>query len=190
MKIEYEVVYTNIDREKVITKIKNLWWIQIKKNTLTKRVVFDTPNWWKGSYIRVRDEWDKVTTTYKEQKPWKLDIASISELETTVWDFNEMLSIYRKLWLVEKSYQEMYREIWEINNEIEIMIDLWPWLKPYVEIEWENENLVKKYSNLLWFDYDDWVFGSSFQIYEKELSIDFDTMNSLKEISFDNPPRK
>lgn len=58
---------------------------------MMKRVVFNTPNWWNNSYIRVRDEWDKITTTYKEQKSWDLDITSISELETEVWNFDEMV---------------------------------------------------------------------------------------------------
>ena len=70
------------------------------------------------------------------------------------------------------------------------MIDLWPWLKPYIEIEWENEEVVKKYSQLLWFNYDDWIFGTSFQIYEKELWLDYDFINWLKEITFDNIPKK
>lgn len=190
MKIEYEIVFTNINKQELIRKIKSLWWICKKENTLTKRVVFDTPYWWVGSYIRVRDEWDKITTTYKEQKSWKLDITSIRELETEVWNFNEMVSIYKKLGLREKSFQEMYREVWEINNEIEVMIDLWPGLNPYIEIEGKNEDIVKKYSNLLWFDYNNWIFGSCFAIYEKELWIDFDTMNNLSEITFRNPPKK
>lgn len=190
MKIEYEVVFTNINKQDLIEKIKKLWWVCKKENTLTKRVVFDTPNWWNGSYIRVRDEWDKITTTYKEQKSWNLDITSISELETEVWDFEDMVAIYKKIGLREKSYQEMYREVWEINDEIELMLDIWPWLNPYIEIEWENEEVVRKYSAILWFDYSNWIFGSSFVIYEKELWIDFDTMNNLKEITFNNPPKR
>lgn len=190
MKTEFEVVFTEIDRENIIKKIKALNWICIKENTLMKRVVFDNPLKIEGSYVRVRDEWDKITCTYKETKSWILDITSVSELETEVWDFNEMVNIFKKLWLKSKSYQEMYREIWKINDEIEFMIDLWPGLKPYIEIEWENEEIVRKYSLKLWFNFDDWVFWSSFQIYEKELGIDFDTMNSLEEITFDNIPRK
>jgi len=156
-----------------------------------KRIVFDTTvQWGKNSYLRVRDEWDRVTCTYKEQKEWNLDITSISELETEVQDFDIMVKIYKKLWFKEKSFQESYREIWHINDEIECMIDVWPGLEPYIEIEWENEEIVKKYSQLLGFDYNDGIFGSSFQIYEKELGIDFDTMNNLPRITFDEVPTK
>jgi hypothetical protein len=48
MKTEYEVVFINIDRNDIIQKIKDLWWICSKDITLMKRVVFDTPNWWNG----------------------------------------------------------------------------------------------------------------------------------------------
>lgn len=190
MKTEYEVVFTNIDREKIIDKIKNLGWICAKKNTLMKRVIFEIPNNKRWSYLRVRDEWDKITCTYKEENLLVSDINSIKELETIVKDFDIMVNIFRKLWLNEKSYQETYREVWRINDEIEIMIDLWPWLNPYIEIEWENEEVVKKYSILLWFDYNNWIFWTSFQIYEKELWLDYEFINSLKEITFDNIPRK
>jgi predicted adenylyl cyclase CyaB len=190
MKTEFEVVFSEIDRESIINKIKALNWICIKENTLMKRVIFEIPNNKRWSYLRVRDEWDKITCTYKEENLLINDINSIKELETVVKDFDVMVDIFRKLWLNEKSYQETYREVWAINNEIEIMIDLWPWLKPYIEIEWENEEVVKKYSNLLWFDYDNWIFWSSFQVYEKELWLDYDFLNSLKEVTFENIPKK
>jgi len=190
MKTEYEVVFTNINKWEIIEKIKNLGWICSKENTLMKRFIFENSNNKRWSYLRVRDEWDKITCTYKEENILVNDINSIKELETVVDDFDIMVNIFRKLWLNEKSYQETYREVWEINNEIEIMIDLWPWLNPYIEIEWENEEVVKKYSNLLWFDYNNWIFWTSFQVYEKELWLDYEFINSLKEITFDNIPRK
>lgn len=185
MKTEFEVVFSSIDRENTIKKIKDLGWTCTKENTLMKRVVFENPTLLKDSYLRVRYEWDKITCTYKETREGKLDITSVSELETEVGDFDTIANIFRKLWIRQKSFQEMYREIWQINNEIEFMIDQWPWLKPYIEIEWESEEIVKKYSKMLGFDYEEWLFGSSFQIYEKELGIDFDTMNRMEEITFE-----
>jgi len=154
-----------------------------------KRVVFDNPII-KDSYVRVRDEWDKITCTYKQIKSWKLDINSVKELETEVKDFDIMVWIFENLWLKKKSTQESYREVWEINNEIEFMIDIWPGLKPFIEIEWENEQLVKKYSKLLWFNYSEWLFWTVDQIYLKELNIEPDYINNLGEISFENPSKK
>ncbi|MFK7780024.1 MAG: CYTH domain-containing protein [Candidatus Gracilibacteria bacterium] len=190
MKTEYEVVFTNINREEIIQKIKDLGGICSKENTFMKRVIFETPNNERGSYLRVRDEGDKITCTYKEENLLVNDINSIRELETVVKDFDIMVSIFKKLGLNEKSYQETYREIWDINDEIEIMIDLWPGLKPYIEIEGEDEEVVRKYSKLLGFNYNEGIFGTSFQVYEKELGLDYDFINSLKKITFDNIPKK
>lgn len=190
MKTEFEIVFSNINRDKLVKDIIKLNGICTKDNTLMKRIVFENPLNPAKSYLRVRDEWDKITCTYKEESDWILDIHSIKELETYVGDFDVMVSILKKVWLRQKSYQETYREIWEINHEIEIMIDLWPWLKPYVEIEWENEELVIKYSKLLWFNYDEAIFWTSFQVYEKELWISIDYINNLEEITFENVPCK
>ncbi len=190
MKTEYEVVFTDIDKNKIVEKIRELWWIKTKKNTLMKRVIFENPLDKKWSYLRVRNEWDKITCTYKKQTPWKLNINSIKELETEVKDFDIMVNIFRNLNLKEKAYQETYREVWQINNEIEIMFDLWPWLNLYIEIEWKNEEIVKKYSKKLWLDYSKWIFGTSFQVYEKELWLSYDYINNLKKITFDNFPNK
>jgi hypothetical protein len=40
---------------------------------------------------RVRDEWDKITCTYKEKNLLINDINSIKELETIVKDFEVMV---------------------------------------------------------------------------------------------------
>lgn len=192
MKTEFEIKFLKINKDKIREKIKNLWWKCVKKETLMKRVVFDNPVKNK-SYVRVRDEWDKITCTYKEiveNKNWNLDINSVKELETEIQDFNVMVWIFKNLWFLEKAYQESYREIWIINNEIEFMIDEWPWLFPFVEIEWENEDLVKKYSDLLWFNYSQWIFWAVDEVYFKELWIARDVTNNTKIITFDNPLKK
>ncbi len=188
MKTEFEIVFTDINRNKIVKKIKELWWIQTKKNTLMKRVAYDL---WNKSFARIRDEWDKITCTYKEINDCKIDdIDCVKELETTVWNFDIMKSIFDKMWLKEKAYQETKREVWHINNEIEIMIDLWPWLNPFVEIEWETEEIVKKYSKLLWFNYEEGLFWTVDQVYLKELWIKPEKINNLSEITFDNIPKK
>ena len=188
MKTEFEIVFTNINVEEIIIKIKKLWWECIKQNTLMKRVIYEKS---KDAYARIRDEWDKITCTYKEINNCKLDdINCVKELETTVWNFDIMKNIFDKMWLKQKAYQETKREIWEINNEIELMIDIWPWLKPFIEIEGKTEKIVKKYSELLWFNYSEWIFWTVDQIYLKELWIKPDIINNLPEITFENIPKK
>lgn len=59
--------------------------------------------------IRVRDEWNKITCTYKEIRNWKLDITSVKELETEISNYDAMVGIFRNLWLKQKAFQESYR---------------------------------------------------------------------------------
>lgn len=63
MKIEFEIVFTSIDKGRMREKIRKLGWICTKKEILMKRVVYEK---WENSYARIRDEWDKITCTYKE----------------------------------------------------------------------------------------------------------------------------
>ena len=187
MQTEFEIVFTSINKEKIRDKLKNIWAKCVKKEILMKRVIYDN---WEKSYARIRDEWDKITCTYKEILPWKLDINSVKELETEVWDFDIMKAIFFKMWLKQKAYQETKRENWEVNWEIEIMIDTWPWLKPFIEIEWKSEKIVKKYVELLWFNYNNWLFWAVDEIYLKELWVEKNILNNLSEITFENIPKK
>jgi hypothetical protein len=56
MKTEYEVVFTNINREKIINDIINVGGKCTKENTLMKRIVYENPLNPVKSYLRVRDE--------------------------------------------------------------------------------------------------------------------------------------
>ena len=71
------------------------------------------------------------------------------------------------------------------------MIDEWPGLRPFVEIEGETEALVRRYTELLRFSYDDGLFGAVDQIYLRELAIPCDILNEhTPTITFDNPPKQ
>jgi len=182
MNVEFEVAFIGINKGEIREKIRKLGWVCTKKETLMKRVIYEK---WENAYARIRDEWDKIICTYKEIWDWTLDINSVKELETEVWEFEVMKWIFDKMWLKQKAYQETKREIWEINWEVELMIDTWPWLNPFLEIEWENEEIVKKYSQLLWFDYNNWVFGTVDEIAFRELGIPKNIFNSFPIITFE-----
>jgi adenylate cyclase class 2 len=166
---EFEAVFSPVDKEEMREKIKSIWGKCTKVNTLMKRVVFENPINPHHSYLRVRDEWWKITCCMKTVDTWNLHIWSVKELETQVDDFDTMKNMFMWLGLKRKAYQETYREIWEIAREIEIMIDEWPGLRPFIEIEWANEEQVKKYAELLGCDYSEAIFWTVDQIYKKEL---------------------
>ena len=191
MNTEFEVAYANIDHNAIRNIIRNLGWKCIQERTLMKRVIFKpTGKELQAAYFRVRDEWNKITCTYKAISDGELNINSVKEVETQVKDFDAMIEILSLSWLQKIASQESYRETWQIWKDIEFMLDEWPWIKPFLEIEWKNEAIVQKYSQKLWLDYKSWIFWWVDQIYFQEVWIPCDVVNNLPEISFENPPMR
>ncbi len=189
MKTEFEIVFDAVNHEIIREQIKKLWWICTQKKTLMKRAIFTNPLIPKGAFLRVRDEGNKITCTYKEILDWVNDINAVKEIETELDNMQNMISIFKSVWLKQKAYQESWRETWKINNEIEIMLDQWPWIKPFIEIEGESEELVRKYVKKFWFKYKQWLFGCVDQVYLKEIWLEPDVLNNLAEITFDKIPK-
>src|SRR5690606_13995375 len=88
------------------------------------------------SFLRIRDEGDRVTLTFKRRlKPDNAStVDSTHELETTVGDFDTTVKIFEEAGWKYTTYQESRRETWHLGD-IELVIDEWPWIKPYIEIE-------------------------------------------------------
>lgn len=186
MKTEFEIVFWLVDHGEVREKIKQLWGVCMKEKTLMKRVVFENPINIEHSFVRIRDEWDKITTTYKQVSDKAEDIQAVQEIDVEVGSFEAMKWIYTQLWMRQKAYQETYREVWKIDNCVECMLDEWPWLNPFIEIEAESEDIVREYTSKLGFNYEDWVFGCVDELYLKERWIEKKILNSMKEITFEN----
>lgn len=113
-------------------------------------------------YIRVRNEADRTTLTYK--RVVNNEITGTFEIEIVVSDFDAVAEFLTQIGCIEKSYQETKRELWSIGK-VEIMIDTWPHLEPLVEIEGPHESEVKNISELLGFDYKLAIFGGADEIY-------------------------
>ncbi len=85
--------------------------------------------------------------------------------------------------MLERNYIENYREEWiNEDNTIFVTIDYFPFLNPYIEIEGKNEEIVKKYSDLLGFDFSEHYGGGyigDFYKIQYNLPENFEYPNSL-----------
>lgn len=168
----------NLIREKLSSLDFNL----DKKEFLMKRKTFNSDAI--GKWFRVRDEGNKVTMTFKNIINNTID--GVNEIEVIVNDFEKACCLINQTNFKETSYQENFREIWS-NSDVEVVIDTWPFLQPYIEIEGLTEELVKKYSELLGFDFQkEAYFGSVDVLYEKVYNISRKEFCSLNKITFDN----
>lgn len=182
MNKELEAKYFIEDKSSIREQIKNLGLELIKPEFLMKRKVFDKGE--KSEYIRVRDEGDKITMTFKCISGTTIDC--VEEAEITVSSFEEASTIINQTNFKEKSYQENLREIWR-NEEVEIVIDEWPYLQPYIEIEAKSKEIVEKYSKLLGFDISkDAFFGAVGVLYEKQYGIPVEELIKIPKMVFND----
>ncbi len=161
MKTEIEVKFLNVDFDQVRATLVELGATCEQPMRLMRRALFRTPELIKrDAFVRVRDEGDKITVTFKEFKGNTVDGAE----ETEVSDFDNAVAIFTAGGLDQTSFQESRRETWHLDD-VEIMLDEWPWLDPFIEIEGQTETAVKEKARILGFDWSQAVFGSAIEVF-------------------------
>src|SRR5665213_60675 len=151
---EYEVKFLNIDPEALEAQIIGLGGSKLF-DRMYRRAVFDYSDLRLdkvGAWVRVRDEGEKVTMSFKQRlgydaaKPDQND-TGMTEEEIVVSDFETTCKILRHIGLTDKFLQENRRVRFMLGG-VELDIDYWPKLNPYLEIEaksWEAvDGAIKK----------------------------------------------
>lgn len=189
MKKEIEATFLSVDKDAVRASLKSAGFELKVLEYLMRRKTFDFSRIAPGlnKWGRVRQESDKVTMTVKEIRG--SGINDTYEVELVVNDFDTASAFFEACDIPAKAFQENMREVWG-SDGVEVTIDTWPGLNPFVEVEAETEEVVRKVSEELGFDFEKAVFGSIDLVYEKELDIPATTIIKLPEITFANPPKK
>lgn len=184
MEIEYEATFLDIDKEDIRKKLKVIGAELIKPEFMQKRVVFNSPQGYDGqTWVRVRDEQDKITMTYKKISGDKIEDQK--EINLIIDNLENGVEFLKVLECQEKSYQETKRELWKFDG-VEVCIDTWPFLEPYVEVEGKSEEKVKEVSEKLGFDYSKALFCAATLIYNMKYGVSFDIIdNHTPRITFD-----
>ena len=186
MKTEIEVKFCGVVIDDVRGRLQEVGAACEQPLRLMRRQVFYLTDRTKDAYLRVRDEGDKITMTYKQFD--EIGLHGAKEIEVVVSDFADVVAIVEQSGLIPKSYQETKRETWKLDD-VEVVIDIWPWLEPFIEIEGPSETAVRAAAAKLGFDWSDAVFGAATQAYRqqyRELPDDF-IMDDLPEIRFEAP---
>jgi adenylate cyclase class 2 len=189
MNIEYEATFSKIDKDQMRKKLKTVGAKLMRPEFMMKRYCFSTPKFiHQEAWVRVRDEGDKITMALKIMEGKK--ITDQKEIELVIDDFQKGYEFLKALQAEQKAYQETLREIWHLDN-CELTIDTWPGLLPVLEIEGSNEESVRSVSEKLGFNWQEAIFFSIDEIYERELGIPREIINTqTPEITFENPPTR
>ena len=173
--IEYEATFLDINISKIRQQLRKMGAKKIYSSFLQKRYVFDLPKNKKRSWLRLRQEKDKITMSLKVVNGSK--ITDQKEICLKINDLGAARQLLLYLGCKQRAYQENWRELWKLNNT-EITIDHWPFLNPFVEIEDRSEKKVKSICKLLNLNYKKAVFGAADIIYAKKYKISLDRINN------------
>lgn len=187
MNTEIEVKFLHVDHDDVRAKLTAIGAVCERPMRLMRRVTFDSAEMRaRNGWIRVRDEGDKVTFTYKQTDSY--DIDGTREIETTVGDFDATIAILEQAGIARGSFQESKRETW-VFGEVHIELDEWPWLDPYIEIEAETAQRIEETAHRLGLDMAHAKAGDVMVAYRDQyphLGPD-DTVGNLASVKFDAP---
>ena len=191
MTTETEVKFLNTDHNEIRTKLRGIEATFVKPMTLMRRAIIDYPDkrlqtGVHNSFIRVRDEGDVVTLTFKQFQ--ELSIDGAKEITTKVESFENTVQIFEAIGLSVLSTQESKRETWTFRN-CEIVLDVWPWLNPYIEIEGPDIESLKHLALLLNLNWEEAVFGDVMVAYRAQYPHlnENETVGSLPEVLFTTP---
>lgn len=191
MNTEIEVKFLHVNHEKIQIRLKDADFKCVAPMRLMRRAIIDytdrrlqtgIPN----SYIRVRDEGDKVTLTYKQFASLSIDGAQ--EVEVVTSSFEDTIKVFTQIGLEVVSLQESKRETWR-SDTCEVVLDEWPWLDPYIEIEAATEIEVRDAASKLGLDWSEAKFGDVMVAYRDQYPYlnETQTVGKVPEVLFSEP---
>jgi adenylate cyclase, class 2 len=163
MGIEYEVKILDINLKEVLGKLKRLGAERVSERIL-KRYIYDLKPKRVNSWMRLRDEGDKITLTIKEVKSDM--VGGTHETEIVVSSLEDTKELLDRLGFQPRQYQESKRISYTLNGVL-VEIDFWPLIPPLLEIEGKSVKDVHKTVKLLGFRMEDTTTIHTSGVYKK-----------------------
>lgn len=189
MNSEIEATFLEIDKDNIREKLRSNNASLDRSEYMQRRYNFDIQALGKGfwEWVRVRDEGDKVTMAYKSISP-DASIDEQKEIDFGVAEMDAAVDFMLALGGRITNYSETLRETWSLDG-VEIDIDTWPHLKPYVEIEGESEEAVRKVAKILGFKWAEAHFCGAGKIYEMKYGVHPDKLSDTEmvRLTFEDP---
>lgn len=179
---EIEATFININKDQLRAQLKELGAKLLQPETLMRRTIFNIDD---HSFVRVRDEGNRITMSYKRLD--QLSLSGMKEICLDVNDYNEAINFVKICGLQPKAVQETLREEWELDG-VELDIDTWPWLPAFVEIEGPSEASVESVAEKLGLKMADALYGSVDEVYKIYYDVTSQDINYCPEIKFTDAP--
>ncbi len=184
METEIEAKFLNIDKGNLRKTLSGLGAKLSQSERLMRRKTFDYADNRLdsiGGWVRVRDEGDRVTLSYKQLNDRTLH--GTKEITVNVSDFEQTCNLLKAVGFKQKSYQETKRESWSLNG-VDVELDEWPWIPPFVELEAKDEKTLKQAAALLGLAWKDAIHGSVETAYQDCYDVTEEEIDSWETITF------
>lgn len=180
MKTEFETRFLDINKEEIISKLKNLGATDKGETKLEEVIFYDKELKWlnENKFVRIRNKNGVVKLTLKQNKEQTADSAKEIEFEVSNW--SEAKEFLKAIGLVAYRIVEKYRHTFELNN-ITLDIDTWPKIPVYIEIEGGSVKDLEDTAKKLDLDWNR-RFDKDARYVFKEYGYDFD---NIKIVTFD-----
>lgn len=189
MQTEIEAKFLSVDHAELREKLKLLGASCEQPMRQMRRKNYDHPDGRLGTefngWVRLRDEGDKITLSYKQLNDRTLH--GTKEVTLTVDDYEATDSFLQAIGLEPNSYQETKRESWRLGD-VQIELDEWPWIDPFIEIEGPNESAIRDAVEKLGLSLNNAVYGSVEIAYQAVYDVTEDEIDGWQKITFTPVP--
>lgn len=189
MKPEIEAKFLRVNHDALRARLQKLGAVRTHENRLMKRRNFDFADKQlaaKGGWVRVRDEGDKITLSYKQMADRSLH--GTQEVSLVVDSFEGAEQFLNAIGLLSKVYEESKRESWRLGD-VEIELDEWPWVPPFAEIEGPSEAAVRDVADKLGLNWAAATHGSVEIVYTTEYDVTEEEVCNWPEVTFGPVPK-
>lgn len=184
MQTEIEAKWLNIDKDQFRAKLKALGAeLKVAERQMV-RSVFDFPDKSlekAGGWVRVRDEGNKITMSYKQLSDRTL--FGTKEVNLTIDNFEAGCTLLKSIGLEAFAFQETKRESWELDGT-QIELDTWPWIPSFMEIEAPDESRLYTVAEKLGLDRQQALHGSVETAYQAVYDLTEEEIDNWPEIRF------
>ncbi|MBP7821048.1 CYTH domain-containing protein [Candidatus Saccharibacteria bacterium] len=189
MDTELECKFIKQNHDEIRKKLVEIGAECFQKERIMTRANYDFPDdrlakEQKG-WVRIRDEGDKITLSYKQSDD--VSLHGMQEVNIQIDSFENAQEFLQAIGVTKKkAYQETKRESWLLEG-VQIELDTWPWIEPFVELEAPNEKSLDKVIALLGYDKKDALHGSVIPAYQAEYDITPEEMANWPEYLINAP---
>ena len=163
MNTEYEIRILEIDVDKLIHTLESMGAKKVGEY-FQRRYVYDLIDGSSDRFVRIRDNGEVITLTYKDKSI--RTISGTKELEFEISDFEKANQLLNLIGFNNGHYVENKRITYKLEDA-EIDIDTYPNIPTYMEIEGINEEVVRKYIDELNLSDYEQTCDSLFKIYKR-----------------------